>query len=211
VAPPGVRVYVDPPQSDDRQDRGTVTGRRIDKATYVFEAGGRFTLAGLAQPWWNLEARRLETPTLPAVTVEAAAPPVPPNLWLFLAPMLALLLVLAGERRIEPVVQRWYDDRHARWLASEAKAYRDLSAACRDGELRGIYRAFVQWRRRAPRSAAIDALAEGLEEALFAGTAWSPARSRSLLHDVADLRRTAHPSEAAALPPLNPLSAGGLS
>jgi hypothetical protein len=209
AAPEGVRVYVDPPQSDDRQDRGAVTGRRIDKATYIFEAGGRFVLAGLAQPWWNLEARRLETPTLPAVTVEVAAAPVPPNPWLFLAPMLALLVLLAAERRVEPPLRRRYANRHARWLASEPKAYRDLAEACRAGELPNIYRTFTEWRRRAPRSAAVGALAEALEEAVYAGAQWSPARGRSLLQDVDRLRAAARLRPAAgALPSLNPLPAG---
>ncbi len=33
TAPPGVRVYVDPPQSDDQVSRGAVTGRRTDRVT----------------------------------------------------------------------------------------------------------------------------------------------------------------------------------
>jgi hypothetical protein len=210
AAPQGVRVYVDPPQSEDRQDRGAVTGRRIDKATYVFEAGGRFTLAGLAQPWWNLETRRLETPTLPAVAVEVAAPPVPPDPWLFLPPMLALLALLAAERAIEPRLRRWRDARQARWSASEPKAYRDLARACRAGELRDIHRAFTVWRQRTPRVAAGDGLAEALEEALFAGAPWTPARSRMLLQDVGRIRRApCRRSSATTLPPLNPLPAGG--
>ena len=39
AAPPGVRVYVDPPQTDDRVERGDLTGRRTDRVTYVFERG----------------------------------------------------------------------------------------------------------------------------------------------------------------------------
>ncbi|MBN9085284.1 MAG: BatD family protein [Reyranella sp.] len=209
AAPQGVRVYVDPPQSEDRQDRGAVTGRRIDRATYVFEAGGRFTLAGLAQLWWDLGARRLETPTLPAVTVEVAAPPAPPDPWLFLLPMLALLVLLAVERRIEPGVRRWYDARRDRWLVSEPKAYRDLADACRTGDLPAVYSAFTVWRRRASRAVEGGALAEALEEALFAGAPWTPARSRALLRGVAGLRQTHH-RLTTALPPLNPLSTGGL-
>ncbi|HLG48382.1 MAG TPA: hypothetical protein VKY24_19210 [Reyranella sp.] len=206
AAPNGVRVYVDPRQSDDRQDRGTVTGRRVDRATYVFEAGGRFELAGLRQPWWDLEARQLRTDRLPSVTVEVTAPPVPIDPWRFIAPMLALLVLLAAERRVEPTVRAWYAERQALWLLSEPKAYRDLAEACRSDDLRNIYRAFTIWRLRARRVPAAISLAEALEEALFASAPWSRERSRALLRDVAAIRRQMHRSPAATgLPPLNPV------
>lgn len=212
AAPEGVRVYVDPPQSDDRQDRGAVTGRRMDRATYVFEAGGRFALAGLAQPWWDLEARQLRTARLPSVMVEVTAPPVPIDPWRFIVPMLALLVLLAAERRVEPILRAWYSDRHARWLLSEPKAYRDLAEACRGDDLRDIYRTFTIWRLRARRVPAAISLAEVLEEALFASAPWPRERSRDLLRDVAAIRRQTHRSRASAdLPPLNPVSTEGPS
>lgn len=205
AAPDGVRVYLDPPQSEDRQDRGAVSGRRIDRGTYVFESGGRFALAGLAQPWWDIDARQLRTERLPAVTVEVAAPPVPIDPWHFIIPMLALLVMLAVERRVEPRVRSWHAERQAHWLASEPKAYRDLADACRTGDLRDVYSAFVVWRRRAPSAPEIMPL----EEALFASAPWSHENSRALLHDVAAIRRQAHRrSTQMALPPLNPVSTG---
>jgi hypothetical protein len=210
VAPDGVRVYLDPPQSEDQQDRGTVTGRRIDKVTYVFEAGGRFALAGVAQPWWDLGARQLRTERLSTVTLEVTAPPAPVDPWHFIVPMLALLGLLMAERRLEPFVRTRYAERRARWLVSEPKAWRDLVAACRGDDLRDIYRAFTLWRLRAPRSRAAIVLAEALEEALFETAPWSRERSRALLRDVAAIRRRAHrPPSSAGLPPLNPVSAGG--
>ena len=210
AAPEGVRVYVDPPQSDDRQDRGAVTGRRVDRATYVFESGGQFVLAGLVQPWWDLEARQLRTGRLPAVTVEVTAPPATIDPWLFILPMLALLVLLAAERRIEPMVRSWYAERRARWLLSEPKAYRDLAEACRGNALRDIYRAFTLWRLRLAHARAAIPLAEALEEALFASAPWSRERSRALLRDVAAIRWQVHRRPASAgLPPLNPVSTRG--
>jgi hypothetical protein len=208
-APEGARVYVDPPRSEDRQDRGAVTGRRIDRVTYVFEAGGRFALAGVVQPWWDLEAHQLREQRLAAVTVSVQAPPVPIDPWRFFAPMLALALLLAGERRLETPLRDWYADRHARWLASEPKAWRGLADACRHGDLHDVYRAFTVWRRRAPR-VAVAGWAEALEEALFAAAPWSRARSLQFMKDVANLRRQVRrPHAAGGLPPLNPVSAGG--
>jgi hypothetical protein len=123
--------------------------------------------------------------------------------------MLALLLLLTGERRLEPPVRAWLAARHARWLASEPKAWRDLCEACRHGALRDIYRAFTVWRRRAPRDAAVAALAEGLEESLFAAVPWRRERGLQLMHEAAAIRRARHRQHAATgLPPLNPISAG---
>lgn len=203
-APAGVRVYLDPPQSEDRQNRGTVTGRRIDKVTYVFETGGRFTLPGIAQPWWDFEARRLHDETLPAVTVSVAAPPKPPEPWLFIGPVLGLLLLLLGERWLEPRVRAWYAASHTRWLASEANAFDDLAHACRGDDVRAIYRAFTVWRRRTPQSGGLAAFAEELESVLYAGAAWPAGRGRAFLQSLRTRQRAAHRVES-ALPPLNPL------
>lgn len=209
-APDGVRLYVDPPLSEDRKDRGAVTGRRIDKVTYVFEAGGRFTLAGLEQAWWDLEAHQLHVERLPAVKVEVAAPPAPIDPWHFIVPMLALLVLLAAERRLEPFVRTWYAERQARWRVSEPKAWRDLVMACRGNDLRDIYRAFILWRLRAPRDRSAIGLAEALEEALFGTAQWSRERSRALVHDATAIRqRSRRAPTSAGLPPLNPVSAGG--
>ena len=184
---PGVRVYVDPPQSEDRQNRGAVTGRRIDKVTYVFEAGGRFTLPGVAQPWWDLDARRLHDETRPAVTVSVTAPPKPPDPWLFIGPVLGLLVLLLGDRWLEPGVRAWHAARHARWLASEAKAFDDLAHACRSDDVRAIYRAFTVWRRRTPHRDGLAPFAEELESALYAGAAWPAGHGPIFFQSLRDL------------------------
>lgn len=204
-APDGVRVYRDPPQSDDRQDRGTVTGRRVDRVTYVFERGGRFVLPGVTQPWWDLAARRLRDETRPAVTVSVAAPPTPPEPWRFFGPVAALLVLLAGERWLEPRLRARQAARRDRWLASEAKAFDDLAGACGTDDVRAIYRAFVAWRQRSPRTD-LAAFAERLEEVLFAEAPWPEGSGRRFLSDLKRRRSDTH-RQVDALPPLNPVGA----
>ena len=203
-APEGVRVYVDPPQGEDRQNCGAVTGRRIDKVTYVFETGGRFALPGVVQPWWDLDARRLREEQKPAVAVSVTAPPKPPDPWLFFGPVLALLALLLADRWLEPRIRAWHEARHARWLASEAKAFHDLAGACRDDDVHAIYRAFTVWRQRAPQRD-LTAFAEELEAVLFAGAAWPAGRGRSLLHALRTPPKNRRRADS-ALPPLNPLT-----
>jgi len=203
-APEGVRVYADPPQSDDRQNRGAVTGRRMDKVTYVFEAGGRFVLPGVAQPWWDLGARRLREERKPAVTISVTAPPKPPDPWLFFGPVLGLLALLLVDRWLEPRARAWHAARHARWLASEAKAFDDLARACRQDDIRAIYRAFAVWRQRSPRCD-LSPVAEELESVLFADATWTEGRGRSFFHALQTPRNDRRRVDS-ALPPLNPLT-----
>jgi hypothetical protein len=118
--------------------------------------------------------------------------------------MLGLLVLLLGERWLEPRARQWHAARHARWLASEAKAFDDLAHACRSDDVRAIYRAFTIWRQRTPRRDGLVAPAEELESVLYAGAAWSAGRGRVFLQALRDHPRSAHRVES-ALPPLNPL------
>ena len=209
VAPPGVRVYLASPQIDDRQDRGDVTGHRVDKATYVFERGGSFVLPAVAQPWWDLEARRLRVARAPDVTVAVAAAPLAPisatdpvEGWIFAGVTAVGLLALAWWAW--PRLRLWQAERHRRWLASEPKAFADLEATCRHGDAAAIYRALTIWRARTTLPVPA-ALAEELELVLFAGAPWSADRGHAFANKVVEMRRPRRLLQAhAALPPLNP-------
>jgi hypothetical protein len=212
-APSGVRVYLDPPQSEDRVDRGNVTGRRIDKATYVFETGGSFTLPGVAQPWWDLSTGRLRTARAPDVTVAVAAAPAAPvpatnrmEGWVFAAATIVGTLALAWWAA--PRLQARQAERRARWLASEPKAFGDLQTACRQGEAPAIYRAFVLWRQRVSRPDALSPLAEEIEAALFAGASWSHDEALAFAGRVEAARLPGHrvARSRIVLAPLNPAS-----
>jgi hypothetical protein len=222
AAPPGVRVYVEPPQDEDRQNRGDLVGRRIDRVTYVFERGGSFVIPGIAQPWWDLGSKRLRTLQAAAVTAAVAAAPVAqrhswnkPAVWLLsgLAAGTALAFI-ALVRWAWPRLRAVSAVRQARWLASEPKAFRDLEAACRGGEAAAIYRAFSIWRQRVPIQAMLAPLAEELELALFghpAPAAWPLEKSRAFADKLRAARRTLRERETGradharrGLPPLNP-------
>lgn len=209
AAPPGVRVYVDPPQSDDRIDRGSLTGRRTDKVTYVFEAGGRFAIADVVQPWWDLSAGRLRRASGSGIALTIAAAPPTENVlerterWIFVAATtlgLGALVLWAGPR----MRQRW-NARRTRWLASEEKAFRDLVATCRQGEPGLTFRAFTVWRARLPQTADTAGLAEQIEPALFGDASWSSRQAEAFAEQAGALRRQATPNRrGTALPPLNP-------
>ncbi|WP_296343644.1 hypothetical protein [Reyranella sp.] len=209
TAPPGVRVYVDPPQSDDQISRGVVTGRRTDRVTYVFEVDGSFVIPELVQPWWDLSANRLRRAVGGGATIAVTAAPVTVSplertgRWIFAAVTALGMVTLAIW--IWPRIARWRATRHAHWLASEAKAFGDLKASCRQNKPEITYGAFVVWRRRLPRPADGAALAEEIEAVLFAGAPWSLNRAEAFAKKAERLRHTAiRQRQVGVLPPLNP-------
>lgn len=209
TAPSGIRVYVDPPQSDDRVDRGSLTGRRTDKVTYVFETGGSFAIPAVVQPWWDLSVGRLRRATGDGVALTVAAAPTAENArdrverWTFVAA--TALGVVALALWAGPRVLRWRNARRARWRGSEEKAFRDLMATCRRGDPDPVFRAFTVWRSRLPRTTDVSGLAEQIEPALFGGAPWSSSQAEAFATKAGMLRqKPAANGRGTVLPPLNP-------
>jgi len=218
-APDGVRVYADPPVSDDHSNRGEVTGLRTDRVTYVFERGGSYDLPALTQPWWSLSSKRARTEALPgiAVTVAAAATASGRSrlgpAWgvgsVFALAGIALLAICGW------LLVQTLRSRRERYRASPAFAQRQLLKATETGDPAITYRALVEWRQRlAPanlqavdRDPVLSASRDRLGQAAFGGRSWDEAAARALMHAVIGWR---HGPDAVAdtepLPPLNPVA-----
>jgi hypothetical protein len=227
TAPDGVRVYVDDPVSQDQSERGAITGKRVDRVTYVFEKAGSFAIPEVTQPWWNLADKAADQATGAAATITvapgpatatatpgteagtAAPHPVRPAVWVTVAALaiLAMLLVTTVGRSLRARRAR----RRAEWAQSEEAAFDALSKACRGDDAGVTYRALDAWRTRLPANWPAPPEAAVLEAALFAQASpevWSHQKAQELLHA---LRRFRHDSAAslkavpsAPLPPLNP-------
>ncbi|MET0743253.1 MAG: hypothetical protein ABWY78_07785 [Microvirga sp.] len=220
TAPDGVRAYVDPPASDDRINRGAVTGHRIDKVTYVFERAGTFEIPALSQPWWDLATNAVQDVTLPGakVVVAAAAPPVhaAPGLWRNPVTWLAVagLLVLSVMARTGwPHVREAWTAGSRRRASSEHAARRALARIARTGDAPATYRALTEWRSRMPRGeadvAAVHDLQCRIERSLFSGRGepWTPEQGRRLARALRSIPRSGRPrTPVASLPPLNPVA-----
>ena len=226
VAPAGVRVYADPPVSQDQVNRGDVTGKRTDKVTYVFEKPGRYALPALVQPWWDptqREARSLALPGLD-VTVTAAAAGHATATGLMarmaspqvLATVAGVVFVVVAALLLAPRVWRAWLARRSRRRASAAWARRAAIRAARTGSAAAAWEALTTWFARLPREEML-ALRQtpplapaltGLERALFHGDGvWTPADGAALARaiDTCDHRPATQKAGAfAILPPLNP-------
>jgi hypothetical protein len=213
-APAGVRVYTDPPQTDDRVLRGDLTGQRTDKVTYVFERGGSFPIEAVVQPWWDLSANRLRRAEGKGVTVAvtAVAPAATPRanvpLYVFAVTTVAGLVFLGlwALPRLRFAIAR----RRAAWAASEAHAFQELENACRGDDLAAIYRAFTTWRRRAANGASLAPFAEEIEGAVFASHPWSHRQSQEFVARLTSERVPQRQrKKGCALPLLNPVNFTG--
>ena len=211
AAPDGVRAYIDPPEIDDRSNRGVVTGRRVDRVTYVFERGGRLQLPSTIQPWWDLAAGTLKTANAAGATITVTEPlhsegtnDATPRKWLPFAAGAAVVFVILGvatlhlRRRRRPMGER-----------AEQKAFIALRRACSANDANALYRAFAHWRffLDPGRCSAATQAATGLDAALFSGhaSAWTAVESREFLARLASLRKPhSQGAHSLPLPPLNP-------
>lgn len=231
--PDGVRAYVEAPEVDDRSNRGTLLGRRVDRVTYLFEKPGTFMLPAASQPWWDLgaqglqnaeaEGARIEVMALPA----AEAPQTRPGLmgllpWPAYAVALgALVLAVWAARRFGSRTQSALNSWMTWRRQSEPAKFRRLRHACRGEHPGATYAALRLWRARLEeaagacraREAAIDVAAGRLEAVLFGGAppgSWTGRDARHLIERMASLRSEAlaRPESSqrrrASLPPLNP-------
>jgi hypothetical protein len=175
-APDGVRVYTtDPVLTDETKDRvGFVGGRRTDRATYLFEKPGEYTLPAIEVAWFNVKTGRQEVARAPEIKVSVApnpgaapaiAPESPPEAaaasraapridwrrwapWAIGAALTALLVVWLGRRWLPRYLTWLGDRRHAR-EESEPAYFARAERACRAGDPRAAYQALAIWTQRA--------------------------------------------------------------
>ena len=153
----GLSVYADEPIIEETGDG--VTSRRSEKLTFVFEAGGEFSVPAAEIRWWNTLTAAVETASVPAMTVRVAGPPLPspaaetppraqPAWWPVFAWAAALaVMLLVPIRYRHRLLSHWtaYLERRRR---SEGYAFTGLRKTLRGGEPREAHRALLAWLER---------------------------------------------------------------
>ncbi len=66
----GLKLYQSRATVNDKIDRGSLTGERIEGITYLCEKPGSYSLPAIAIPWWNLNKKQMQKIILPAVSFE---------------------------------------------------------------------------------------------------------------------------------------------
>lgn len=218
VSLPGIRIYEDSPQVSETDDRGTLSGSRIESETLMAIGGGAGTVPPVSIEWFDLDSQTIETATVAGFDVSVNGPPAreerarPPIDWrvaagLALAGVLAVALLWIGLSR----VAAWSRARRARWLESEAHARKQLLQAVRRRDYGATLRAMSDWRTKTAPLAASDqgAIEQGLlrigAPAFSQETGSDPAAWADLDHAIRHAGRRRGKARIADLPPLNGL------
>ena len=70
----GLAAYPQPPDVNDKTDRGDLTGERIDSITWVVEQAGVYEIPGIRFQWWDPVNRELRQQIVPGLSLDI--PPV---------------------------------------------------------------------------------------------------------------------------------------
>lgn len=199
----GVGIYPAAPTVNDSTDRGSLTGRRIEEVTYVFERAGTRQLPDVVLSWWDISANRLETVTLSGLELDvlpAAAGGFEAHGtystedidWRGLALPAAMLLVLAylllGART--RLVQQWRAWRSRR-EESEARYFRLAIRSIRSADAHTALRDIMRWLDRLNDKGPPAQLQEFLNRY---GDAAATAVTEQLMHAVAGKSRLSDPA-----------------
>ncbi len=153
----GVAAYPAEPAIEESENRGKLSGTRVEGLTLVAEAGGSGAVPEISLRWYNLKTKQVETATVEGFDVSVDAPSaarqnLSPRLLMagIVASLLALLLIWWGARKIIPLLRQWLDARRQRIEASEHHAFEILLKAVADKDFGGMMQALDHWSERMP-------------------------------------------------------------
>jgi hypothetical protein len=66
----GLGVYSDRPRVNDRVNRGSLSGERLDRITFVCEQAGNYQIPEMRFQWWDPSSGKLHEERIEAVTLE---------------------------------------------------------------------------------------------------------------------------------------------
>lgn len=151
----GVAAYPAEPRVTDSENRGLVSGRRVESLTLLAQGGGQGQVPPISLSWYNLSTSAVETATLDGfdLTVDGpalAADRIDPR-FAVLSLVAAAILGLAGwflYRWLAPRVRTLVADRRARRHASESWAYAQLKGAVDAQDMTAVMQKLEVWAAR---------------------------------------------------------------
>lgn len=153
----GVATYPSEPQVQNNYDRGTLTGKRIEKITYIMEQKGAVSLPAVAYVWWNTKSEKLTRISLPGASFEVTAnvgdthtAPAETRSYkpgrTFIASLLAVVLIVSALLIYSlPVLRRFIHHKKMGWKTSEKYLFRQIAQASRLNSPRLILNATMRW------------------------------------------------------------------
>ena len=71
----GLAAYPQPPEVNDKTNRGDLTGERIDSIIWVAENPGSYVIPGIRFQWWDPENRELKQQIIPGLNLDILPSP----------------------------------------------------------------------------------------------------------------------------------------
>lgn len=207
---PLLRAYPKEPRISESEDRGVLSGQRLEEVVYIAQQDGVTQLPAVSIDWFNLQTNQVETASVPATELTLAPPKWHPPSWQEVVKMAALAAVAvfaigALWRFLSPRIRDLRKVRRERYLASQRCAVDALKAAVQAHDLNATYAALELWGSRGGNPRNTEKLRDCLTRigaARYSGRDQSEDWS-SALHSLTSLQDAAARGKG-ALPPLNP-------
>lgn len=154
----GVKVYAKQPEVADQFNRGSLTGQRTDRVTYVFNQAGEVQLPKLSFTWWDLDSNKLQTSEFEGMKLQIApaeeiASEIPVaqrdrvdrdyrRLSLLVGLLIAAIAIVVRYRRsLTEYIQRWQQTIQD----SELSYFRRFVATARTNDPNQTLQTLMQW------------------------------------------------------------------
>lgn len=207
-----LRAYPKEPRFSETEDRGVLSGQRVEETVYIAQDGGDTQLSAVSIDWFNLDTGQIETASLPPTRLTLASPKrQPPDARTIVKSVLYLVIVVSAlwtlGRFLRPRYETWKIERRRRYLASEKYAVDALRSALQSRDLPAVYQALDLWKSRSAhpeRSLDLERSLMKISAARYSETACnSPEDWKAAVQHLGALK-SATERKTGSLPPLNP-------
>jgi hypothetical protein len=207
-----LRAYPKEPRFSETEDRGILSGQRVEETVYIAQDGGETQLSAVSIDWFNLDTGQIETASLPSTKLTLAPPRrQPPDAQTIIKSVLYLVIVVFAlwtlGRFLRPRYATWNTERRRRYLASEKYAVDALRSALISRDLPAVYQALGLWKSRSAhpeRSLDLEKSLMNIGAARYSATACnSPEDWEAAVQHLGALK-SATERKSGSLPPLNP-------
>lgn len=214
---PGIRAYPGEPKVIETDERGELSGQRIETVIYMAENAGTGSMPPIELRWLDLESHSAEVASVPGFEVSVEAVDAPTDTaeglnWMSIATALAGLAIAALLLAIiRPRLLGYYQHLRQRRQASKGYARGKLLAAVRAHDFPLVVRRLDDWSRREPLTNAqtlreIDCALLEIGKSLYGEEPHAAADGLwlSLARKISEARSTRTPHPGRSLQPLNP-------
>ncbi|MCW8924875.1 MAG: hypothetical protein OQJ84_01360 [Xanthomonadales bacterium] len=148
----GLAAYPQPPEVNDKTNRGDLTGERKDSIIWVVEKPGTYEIPGIRFQWWDPSSQELKQQIVPGLNLAVMAPPADavqadtaagttgesPRVRRTILSTLALILAAI-------LWWRFAHNAHKKAPDNEKTTFGALQSACKSNQASQTYAALYAW------------------------------------------------------------------